>query len=537
MSPRRRPLTIIDAMNSTALFEPWYRGDSWNNWKTVLKAAHGLPLDDSELPFFRQVAGRREPPERRVKTLVCVCGRGAGKDSITSGIVAFNAALFDSSVLRPGERTLINCLAVDREQAKIALNMTRSFFTECPALRKLVTRETANGFELSNRVDVVVQTNSHRSVRGRGILLCVMDEACFYRDETSAAPDEEVYRAVLPGLARVPNSMCIIISSPWKKAGLVYRLYSESFGQNDDDILVIQAPSIVLNPTLDQDDIDRKIAADPAAARAEWLAEWRDDLGGYVPYELVANAVDYGVTVRPPLGYGRCTYHCGCDPSGGVHDSFTAAISHREPDGTVVLDALLEIRPPFNPTAATERIVAFMLQYGVTKAIGDRYAAEWVSSAFSKCGVTYETSERDRSQIYLDCLPLFTSGRARLLDNQRLVSQFASLERRTSPMGKDRIDHGKGGHDDCCNAAALSMVLASGIGDFDMEMFLRAYGGLPSLYEEKAMREKEQREREEAACKEAESQSSLEARQAAPNAQPSSFDDSEPQPIASNIQF
>src|SRR5438105_4416608 len=45
---------------------------------------------------------------------------------------------------------------------------------------------------------------------------------------------------------------------------------------------------------------------------------------------------------------------------------------------------------------------------------------------------------RDRSTIYLDVLPLFTSGRVRLVDNRRLTTQFASLERRTSSIGKDR---------------------------------------------------------------------------------------------------
>ena len=88
-------------------------------------------------------------------------------------------------------------------------------------------------------------TNSHRSVcSGRGILICVLDECAFFRDENSATPDEELYRAVLPGLARVPNSMLIGISSPYKKSGLLYRKYCESFAQNDDDVLVIQAPSI-----------------------------------------------------------------------------------------------------------------------------------------------------------------------------------------------------------------------------------------------------------------------------------------------------
>jgi hypothetical protein len=61
----------------------------------------------------------------------------------------------------------------------------------------------------------------------------------------------------------------------------------------------------------------------------------------------------------------------------------------------------------------------------------------------------------------LDALPLFTSGRVRLLDSKRLVSQFAALERRTSSIGKDRVDHGPGGKDDLCNAAAGALVLAA----------------------------------------------------------------------------
>jgi hypothetical protein len=57
-------------------------------------------------------------------------------------------------------------------------------------------------------------------------------------------------------------------------------------------------------------------------------------------------------------------------------------------------------------------------------------------------------------------MPLFTSGRVRLLDNKRLTSQFAGLERRTSSIGKDKVDHGPGGSDDVANAAAGALVRA-----------------------------------------------------------------------------
>lgn len=73
----------------------------------------------------------------------------------------------------------------------------------------------------------------------------------------------------------------------------------------------------------------------------------------------------------------------------------------------------------------------------------------------------YRKSQINRSEVYLNVLPLFTSGRARLIDNARLVTQFAGLERRTFPTGKDRVNHGRAGHDDLCNAVAGAMELAS----------------------------------------------------------------------------
>jgi len=80
--------------------------------------------------------------------------------------------------------------------------------------------------------------------------------------------------------------------------------------------------------------------------------------------------------------------------------------------------------------------------------------------------IAYRHSERDRSAIYLDALPLFASGRVRLLDVPRHASQFAALERRTSSLGRDRGDHGRsaGTQDDLCNSAALSLVMSTSTG-------------------------------------------------------------------------
>jgi hypothetical protein len=89
----------------------------------------------------------------------------------------------------------------------------------------------------------------------------------------------------------------------------------------------------------------------------------------------------------------RLRYRSGRDPSGGARDSFCAAIAHDE-GNIAVLDCVIEIKAPFNPTAATEQIAATLKSYGLHQTIGDKYAAQWVVDAFAKCGIKYTHSER-----------------------------------------------------------------------------------------------------------------------------------------------
>jgi hypothetical protein len=428
-----------------------------------------LPLIEAERVFFRTVAGDRDPPRVPVREAWFQIGRRGGKDSAASGVTAYGAAMFDQQHrLRPGERALCLCLASDRDQARIIHSYVRSFFDEIPALKAMVQRETTTTLELNNGIDLVIGTNNFRSVRGRPIWRVVLDECAFYRSEDSASPDIELYRALMPGLATLPGSMLIGISSPYRKAGLLYQKYRDHFGRDDDKVLFVKASSLVMNPTLDPAIVAEALESDPFAARAEWLAEPRDDISGFLDLDVIEAAVDRDVTVRPPLP--NVIYHGFCDPSGGSRDSFTAAVAHADGE-MVILDCIVEVKAPFNPTEAVGEIAQVLRSYGLGAATGDRYGAQWVVEAFAKVGIRYATHAdperdpttqyRDRSAIYLDCLPLFTSGRARLLDNKRLVTQFASLERRTSPIGKDRVDHGPGGHDDLSNAASGAMVQAS----------------------------------------------------------------------------
>jgi hypothetical protein len=385
-------------------------------------------------------------------------------------IVTTIAVNFDPRVgkLRPGEQATVLCVACDRDQAALVLRYIRGYFEQVPALAALVAGYERGGITLRNGVSIVVATNSYRSIRGRTILAAVFDEIAFWRDEEYAVPDVEVAAAIAPGLARMPDSMSILISTAHRRSGLLYQRFKEHFGKNSDDTLVVLGSTLQFNDTADAVTIAREIAEDPARYNAEYNCIWRDDLSTFISRELLDAAVDRGVVVRPPAT--GTSYYAFADPSGGAHDSFTLGISHREKDGTTLLDLLFERKAPFNPSEVTEEIATLLKSYGCSQVTGDKYAAQWVVEAFAKTGVKYIQSERDRSAIYLDCLPLLTSGRVSLIDNARLVAQFAALERRTFSTGRDRVDHGSSGKDDACNSAAGALVLAAGKGGYDSSL-------------------------------------------------------------------
>jgi hypothetical protein len=146
------------------------------------------------------------------------------------------------------------------------------------------------------------------------------------------------------------------------------------------------------------------------------------------------------------------------------------AIAHRE-DDNVILDCLVERPAPFNAAAVTAEMAKTLREYGLTECRGDRYGAQWVVQSFAANGITYYHSNRDRSAIYADAVPLFTSGRARLLDNRKLVGQLAALERRTTAT-RDKIDHPRGARDDVANAAAGALVTAA-----DRRNEVKVFGG------------------------------------------------------------
>jgi hypothetical protein len=453
-------MKITEAVDDTNLLGASIKDPvSFAPWKALMAAAFGLPLDPDQLSLYRACTNRTSPPSAQFKSIFMCIGRRGGK-SVCMALLAVYLAIFRDwrPKLTAGERAVILLVAGDRDQARILYRYIVGILN-APILNNLIINYTADSLDLKGCVTIEVVTRSYRAVRGRSVCAALLDEVAFFRSDDSANPDNEVVAAIRPSMATFGNNaMLIAASSPYARRGVLWDAYRKYYGKDDPSTLVWQAPTRVMNPSVSQEFIDEEYERDPVSAAAEYGANFRSDIAAFVDLAVLESCTADGLFEISPVS--NVGYIAFVDPSGGSSDSMTLAIAHHD-DGVAVLDCVREVRAPFQPEAVVADFCQTLASYGISTVTGDRYAGEWPREQFSKRNVTYRPSEKVKSDVYRDMLPILNSRRCQLLDTPRLISQLHGLERRTARGGKDSIDHGPGAHDDLANAVAGAIVLAS----------------------------------------------------------------------------
>jgi hypothetical protein len=169
-----------------------------------------------------------------------------------------------------------------------------------PLLANLIERETQETVDLTNRITIEVLTANFRTVRGRTVVASLCDELAFWMvDENSSSPDTEIIAAFSPAAATVPGAIMFKASSPYARRGVLWDDHRKHFGQNS-NLLVWQAATRVMNPSVPESFIDAETEKDPANAAAEYGAQFRTDVESFVSREVVAAAIVPGRHELPP---------------------------------------------------------------------------------------------------------------------------------------------------------------------------------------------------------------------------------------------
>ena len=447
--------------------------------RTLLKAIYGLALDEDERDLWRACTARDTYPARPFPEATIVAGARAGKDSRVGAPVVLFEALFGGHEHRvaKGETGTIVLVAQDAKAVGVAFTYIREYLQRSPVLTGFLDGEPlANSLRLRNGLVIQCFPCTLRSMRGYSIPCGVMDELAFFRLEGSADSDVEIQASIRRGMIAFPATRLIKISTPYLKGGVLFEDFTRSFGQADPDLLVWRAPSLVMNPSLRAERLDRERRLDPVRFAREYEAEFAEDVETFLPGAWVESAVQTGRHELPPQPGVR--YLATCDPSGGGDCAMTACVVHADGRGAerrVVHDVCKGWAKPRGGSVDLEGIVAeiaaIVKRYGCATIHGDRYAGQWVKEAFRRHAITYsdatirkqgesEPSYLTKSDAALEAEPLFAQGAITLLDHPQLIRELKNLERRPRAGGRAQIDHPRGQRDDFATALVLGAAMA-----------------------------------------------------------------------------
>jgi hypothetical protein len=451
----RKIVTLRQALSDPDLLAHALPGDSWASWRVLLIALVGEELFPDERVVFKRLTGRDREPGEMVDTFLAVAGRRSGKSRAMAVLLSYLATLVDwSENLALGERGLALFLAPSERQASTVHRYAAAIIDNSSALAGLVAGRTQETLSLSCGTDLEVQPASWRRSRGGTAIGIVLDESSFFHSsDDSANSDTEILTALKPSLATTGGPM-LLTSSPSTMEGIVYRMHKRHYGpQGSSRVLVVQADTRSLNPKLSQAVIDRAYEDDATAADAEFGGVFRQLSTAFLERLIVEKVTD---ATSARLTLPGVPYVAFADPAGGTgRDSFTLAIGHKHLDQgreIAVLDALLEFRPPFDPDDVVKRVSDTLKQWGISHIVADAYAAGWPISAFAKHGISLSHASLTKSEIYVHVVPLFTSGRVRLLNHPRMIDQLCALRRKVGQSGREIVDHPRNAHDDLANA-------------------------------------------------------------------------------------
>ncbi len=470
---------IIKAIQDGNLFRSYVSGSddgdlaSWRNWIAFLKVLYGLKPTKAEHEVVKRCTGR--DPEKLgaggYTEALLLCGRRSGKSKTIAMVGAAEAVLSGKEArLSAGEIGMLAIISPTRFQSRIIHNYMRAVFQSSPILEAEVEEEKREGFKLKNGIEIAILTGSHQSTRGFSLIGAIVDEVAFFglTEESKVKNDTELIRALRPALATTGGRL-FCSTTPFKAAGYCYQTFKRAFGQDDCDVLCWNAPSLLMNPRLSEAVVQRAIAEDSVAASVEYCTAtglFREDVDEFISRAVVEALVVPGRKELPPRN--AIAYSAFCDVSGGRQDDAAVAIAHKE-DRVVVLDCLERFKSPHNPYEVVAAMAATLRRYGCDRAIGDAYAAEWSRTAFASHGILYNRAStsvwkeraeaihkiaKPKAVLYAELLPRLTAGEVELLDDDTLIVQLASLQRRTRSGGRDSIDHPPGGHDDLANCLA-----------------------------------------------------------------------------------
>lgn len=482
--------------------------------QVALKAMYGCRLSDSirddrgwseldyfwafqekgtydELGFLRSVdRGHRVYRPEEYREVWANEGVRSGKsDALAGTIVVYEAVCGGhEAYTRPGKRVYCFQVAQDLGQAQYSLFGIRATLEGIPLLQKgnRIRAVTARRIDLWNGVTIATVPPTVKAVRGYDSPVAVMDEiGVWYQDADSANPDIEVYNQLQSRQAQFEHPKIVGISSPWRKAGLLYERFlagtngvkrgcEQHEGEADYDCPACReatkphrsrlclhiTTAASANPLVKREWLAVTHDRNPKAFARECLAEFQDSVSGFLDPSLLRKAVSIGTRERPPLP--AVSYIAAMDPA-FRRDAFGFIVAHVDKSRKVVFDYVKRWmnapgEDPIDARGVIHEIAAVCGKYRVHTIVSDQHHNESLRLLFEDLGLTlieHSIQAGSKQELWANFQSLLRQNRLDFVDHEQLLRELLALERTLGDGGTAKIAAPRGEHDDLAMTAAL----------------------------------------------------------------------------------
>jgi hypothetical protein len=357
--PKKYLLNVVQFIQHPALLND--RSHS-KTQLTVLKSLYGLPLNQEELEIYFKGTGKPyAPKEEREATFIA--GRRAGKTSKLAAPIAVYEAFRDHG-LPKNDEAFVMLVGPTMKQAAIALRHIKNYIRSSAVLAECIVSSTRNDLRLNNGVVISCFARTHDSIRGRTVILALLDEIAFWSDGAERGDSvEQVIDALRPGMVTARTAKLIKSSTPFEKVGLLWHDFSHRTQLN---FPVWQLATAHMNPSISSDVLARELQRDEEKFRREFEAEFTDSITSWIASDLLDPCVVAGRTELP--FQAGLIYAAALDPASRRND-FTLAILHKGPGETVVVDKIKRWSGKGNTPIPFEYVLADLSQLGTSESV------------------------------------------------------------------------------------------------------------------------------------------------------------------------
>lgn len=474
------------------------------------------------------------------RELILCLGRRSGKSALSSIFASYELYKLlrrghpQSYYGMPsGSEIRVLCVANDKEQASIVYGDMQSHVESVDYFKNSIanTTQTFLKFRTENdkkkfgeigrgTITATFKSSIAKGLRGRGIICAILDEIAFFVDNGNSSA-ERVYKAIVPSLAQfspkekenkhIPigptEGRIILISSPDAREGFFYRQHQLALSNDaaSSNMLLIQAPTWEVNPTLSPEYYTTEYYKDPRTFMTEHGAEFSDRVRGWIEDEndLLA-CLDYE-SMPQMRGRPKEPHFVGVD-LGLVNDGTVVAVTKIE-NGVIKLvyhevwyarvpwkEANPHLTDPVTPYARTlqdqarldlveiaEWIRLLSNRFYIVGGLFDQWTGIVLEQELHKRGLRQfemrNFTPNESSQMYQTFKMLMFNRQISLYDypcskydgvdkvakHSPLVSELLQLQATVSAKNVISVEapNAPGKHDDMSDALARSVYLAS----------------------------------------------------------------------------